>query len=159
MQTLRRRCLASVNLNPAVEINAKSPRRRDANRTGSVLSLCCSPPPVNEPNLRCPTKVLLLRVFASLRLCVNCCFQGQGTCRLQSARGLAQSKTLRVRRGRRNLRQLLDCASPLALFDDAAAADGLNGTPTVPSRFHGQAVIVSRRQGDHFRAFRNVWTS
>src|SRR5947207_2839906 len=34
----------------------------------------------------------------------------------ESARGLAQSKTLRAARIARNWRQLLDCASPLALW-------------------------------------------
>src|SRR5256885_1933593 len=34
----------------------------------------------------------------------------------KSGRGLPQSKTLRARRGRREVRQVLDCASPLALW-------------------------------------------
>src|SRR2546425_596619 len=34
----------------------------------------------------------------------------------KSGRGLPQSRTLRVREGRPNGRQLLDCASPLALL-------------------------------------------
>src|SRR5438477_13164453 len=36
--------------------------------------------------------------------------------RSESARGLAQSKTLRAAQRSRNWRQLLDCASPLALL-------------------------------------------
>jgi hypothetical protein len=34
----------------------------------------------------------------------------------KSGRGLPQSKTLRDVRGRREVRQVLDCASPLALW-------------------------------------------
>jgi hypothetical protein len=46
----------------------------------------------------------------------------QGNSTSQSARGLAQSKTLREFKGGMSRRQLLDCASPLALSDDAANA-------------------------------------
>src|SRR5438093_2824 len=44
----------------------------------------------------------------------------QGDSLSQSARGLAQSKTLREFMAGWSGRQLLDCASPLALSDDAA---------------------------------------
>src|SRR5947207_2051889 len=43
----------------------------------------------------------------------------------KSGRGLPQSKTLRDRRGRREVRQVLDCASPLALC--LCAGDGRRG--------------------------------
>ena len=41
----------------------------------------------------------------------------------ESARGLAQSMTLRAAQARPVWRQLLDCASPLALLHDARRAD------------------------------------
>ena len=49
----------------------------------------------------------------------------------QSARGLAQSKTLRVRRAAPNFRQVLDCGSPLPLFPRHHRAIRVHPRPSV----------------------------
>jgi len=57
----------------------------------------------------------------------------------ESGRGLPQSKTLRVRRNHRILRQLLECASPLALsFRDAQPlGDTTPGKYRLPAKQNG----------------------
>ena len=66
---------------------------------------------------------------------------GQGGASSQSARGLAQSKTLRETMADPSVRQLLDCASPLALSQAAGAT---------PTRYESRRYAPPRFRPAHF---------
>ena len=69
------------------------------------------------------------------------------TFRWKSGRGLPQSKTLRDHQGRWEVRQLLDCASPLALFGEGArgpnSGRGLPHSKTLARDFKPQRHSIS----------------